>query len=653
MHNFFTTSHRCQAYALALTLALGSNLYVVSHAASGSDNLSRHIKAAGSNSASSKSARKFYAGRINQDVVDADKLLAKGKYADAEDLYHKALNANSKDISARVGYGMTLTKRFKLDRGQEELDTALKQDPHNALAHCGKALIALYKIQSSSLTVQKNRPDLLKEAGDECNKALDIDATIPEAHYTLGLVYKEEGRLDKAEQAFNGALKLDPKNSDALAGLGLVKLQQNKVDEAIDKFKAAISENTGNSTAHFGLGQAFLKQNQLDGSIKELNTALYQNTNSAPVHLSLGRAYELQGNSVAAVKEYQESIRIKPENPSAYLGLSNIRESRGDMELAIAEIRSGLELSPNNPDLHQRIALDSMKVEKLDDAIKEFETTLSMSPRNTQAIDGLTNAYYLKAQKEASGAFISSNEFEKAEKMIGNAIRMNPNSLQLRLAQAKLKALAGEPVNLARAGIPTNDGERIELAEVMLAQNNFKAAADQMNTVIANAATAKDTYAVADLSLMIKDLNSAEAAYKKARTMSDNKDPQRAANGLNKVAKARDLAKQDLTLADDLAKRKQFASAVDKYHASIFANPRQAGAHYGLAEALESLYPDSPKDLREARVQLQAYQALTPAMEPKESERLEKRMAKLDLRASKIEQKLAKKQSPPNALAQR
>jgi tetratricopeptide (TPR) repeat protein len=277
----------------------------------------------------------------------------------------------------------------------------------------------------------------------------------------------------------------------------------------------------------------------------------------------------------------------------------------------------------------------------------EFETTLSMSPRNTQAIDGLTNAYYL--QKEASSAFISSNEFEKAEKMIVNAMRMNPNSLQLRLAMAKLKSLAGEPVNLARAGIPTNDGERIELAEVMLAQNNFKAASDQMNTVIANAAGAnaagaKDAYAIADLSLVIKDLNSAEAAYRKARTMPDNKDPQRAVNGLNKVAKARDLAKQDLTLANDLAKRKQLASAGDKYRASIFANPRQAGAHYGLAEALESLYPDSPKDLREARVQLQAYQALTPAMEPKESEKLEKRIAKLDIKASKIEQKLAKRE---------
>ena len=632
------------ALTVLISACLCSSLNVVSPAA----------PAKTSTKALSKSNDKqVYAGHVSAEVAEADKLLARGKYAEAEEMYHRALNTNSKDVAARAGYGIALTKGFKLDRAQEELDKALATDPKNALAHCGKALVDLYRLQSSSMTAQKNRAALLRDAGEECNKAFDIDTNVPEVHYTLGLIFKEEGRLDKAEQAFNGALKLDPKYSDALTGLGLVKLQRNNLPEATDNFKKAIAQNTGNSTAHFGLGQTYLKQGLLDQSIAELNTALYQNTNSAPVHLSLGRAYELQGNSVAAVKEYQESVRIKPENPAAYLGLSNIREARGDMELAIAEVRSGLELSPNSPELHLRVATDSMKVEKLDDAIKEYETSLNLAPRNANAIDGLTTAYYLKAQKEAAGAFIASNDFQRAEAMIANAIRMNPNSLQLRLAQAKLKALAGEPVNLRATGIPTNDGERIEMAEALLAQNNFRGAADQMNMVIANAASARDTLAVADLALMIKDLPSAEAAYKKAQSMPDSKDPQRAARGLAAVAKARDKSKEQLTLADDLAKRKQLASAIDNYRAAIFANPRMADARLGLSDALERLYPDSPRDLREASVQLQAYLALAPALPAKDSEKLQKRISKLDQKAIKIDQKIAKKHSASNAVAQR
>jgi len=122
---------------------------------------------------------------------------------------------------------------------------------------------------------------------------------------------------------------------------------------------------------------------------------------------------------------------------------------------------------------------------------------------------------------------------------------------------------------------------------------------------------------------------------------------------LTNVAKARDEAKQQLTLADDLAKRKQLASAIDKYHGAIFANPRQANAHLGLSDTLERLYPDSPKDLRQASVELSAYMSLTPEMPEKEAEKLQKRVAKLDQKANKLDQKIAKKHSAMNAVAQR
>ncbi|MFX4790178.1 hypothetical protein ABTB87_23145, partial [Acinetobacter baumannii] len=90
-----------------------------------------------------------------------------------------------------------------------------------------------------------------------------------------------------------------------------------------------------------------------------------------------------------------------------------------------------------------------------------------------------------------------------------------------------------------------------------------------------------DAFAVGDLALMIKDLNSADAAYQKAASFPGNEE--RAKRGKDMVAKAREDARQNLTLANDLAKRKQLASAVDKYHAAIFADPRMADARIGLA----------------------------------------------------------------------
>jgi Flp pilus assembly protein TadD len=285
------------------------------------------------------------------------------------------------------------------------------------------------------------------------------------------------------------------------------------------------------------------------------------------------------------------------------------------------------------------VANNNLRLEKVDDAIKDYEKVLNAAPRSTVAADGLTRAFYLKAQKESTGAFFASNDYQNAEQSIDRAVSMNPNNLELRLAQAKLYALAGKQVELSTIGQPRNDGERIAYAEALLAQNKFKESSEQMSYLIGQTNTAKPLFALADLSLIIKDLDSANAAYKKASSLPDG--AERAKWGLDQVAKARDLARQDMTMAEDLARRKQLASAVDKYHSSIFANPRSAEAREGLATALEKLYPNDPKEMREATTQLKAFLALTPALPAKEQEKVEKHIAKLETHASKMERQIA------------
>lgn len=575
--------------------------------------------------------------KVEHEVVEGDNCMLKGKYAEAADFYKAALSRNSKSVPATVGLGMALAKQFKLDGANEEFDKALALDPHNAMAYSGKAMVTFNRLQSSSGTVIKSKDALLKDAESEVKQGLAVDPGMPEAHNTLGNIYKEEGRLDEAVQEYNEATRLDPQYSEAFAGLGVAKTNQGDLVGGAAALKRAISLNTGNSTAHYGLGRVYLKQGLLDDAQKELNTSLYQYPNSAPAHLAMAEVYNAQGNTVAAIQQCQESIRIKPENPDAYIHIADIRESRGDLEHSIAELRSGLALMPNNADLHQRVADDSLKLEKLDDAIKEYRGVLENDPRNAMAAKGLTRAYYLKSNKEATGAFFSSNEYESAREMIDQAVRMNPNDMELRLAQAKLRALSGEKVDLSQIGTPTNDGERIAYAEALLAQNRFREADQQMAQVVGSATDAKQTFAVGDLALMIKDLPTAEAAYRKAATFPGGS--QRAKRGLDLVAQAKDSARQDLTLANDLSRRKQLASAIDKYHSSIFGNPKVADARLGLAQTLERLSPHASKDLRDAVVQYKAYLALSPQLPPEQQEKISKRITSLENKAYKLELK--------------
>ena len=575
--------------------------------------------------------------RIEHEVVMADDLMIKGKYGDAEDLYKQVLKRNTNSVPAAVGYGMALAKQFKLDGAKEQFEKVLSMEPHNAMAHAGLAMVMYNRLQSSNQNVRENRDAILKNAEAEAKQGLAIDPGMPEAHFTLGNIYKAQGRLDESLNEYKEATRIDPQYSEAFTGVGLVHMMKGEYADSVTNFKEAISLNSGNSTAHYGLGRTYFKQGLYDEALKELNTSLYQFRNSAPVNLTMGEVYAAQGNTVAAIAKFREATRIKPETPEAYMNIADIRENRGDLEHAIAELRSGVELMPDNAMLQLRIGDLSLKSEKLDDAIKSYKRVLEAQPQNAEAAQGLTRAYYLKANKDATSAFFVSNEYENAKQMIDNAVQMNPNNMELRLAQMKLKAMAGEPVDMSQIGPPTNDGERIAYAEALLAQNKFAEADQQMATVIGNAHDAKETFAVADLALMIKDLKNAEAAYKKAATFPNSE--KRAKRGLNLVAKAADSAKQDLTLADDLSRKKQLASAIDKYHAAIYENPKVADSRMGLAKTLERLRPQESKDLREAAEQYKAYISLSPELPEKELKKLNKKITHLEEKAYKLEQK--------------
>ena len=579
-------------------------------------------------------------GKVSRDMMEADDLLSKGNWTDAADAYKKVMTHDSKNPGAMAGYGMALGKQFKLDAAEEQFDKALQMDPTNAVAHAGKALVLMNRLASSNMTIRNQRDSMLKQAENECRQALDKDPYSPEAHFQLAQSLREQGRTDEAVKEYNEAIKSDPKYSDAYAGLGMLKLSQNSLGEAEGAFKSAVQINSGNSTAHYGLGKTYLKMGNIDAAIKELNTALYQNKNSFPAHQAMGECYQAQGNTNAALTEYRKSIDIKPENPEAYLHIADVREARGDLELSISELRGAIELMPDNADLHLRVADESLKLEKLDDAIKEYETVMNTNPGNAQAAEGLTRGYFLKAQKDTGGAFLVSNDFEAAKRQIDKAIQLNPNNMELRLAAAKIRTMSGETVDLNSIGQPKTDGERMAYAEALLAQNKFKESQDMMSAVIASAPDAKQTFAVGDLALMIHDLDNADAAYKKAATFPGGEE--RAKRGADLVRKAREDARQNMTLATDLAKRKQLASAIDKFHATIYGNPRNGDARLGCADALEKSTPAQAKYLREASVQLKAYMALTPTLPPKEVEKINKRIARDDEKAFKLEEKAKK-----------
>lgn len=580
-------------------------------------------------------------GRVKHDIMPAEKLLSQGKYAEAEGAFRDALVNNPADMQATLGLGVALAKQFKLDGAEDLFDRVLATDPNNAVAYAGKATVLLNRLQSSSGSVRSQKDSYLAQAESLANRAVQLSPAAAEAHYALGCVYKEQGKMDQAASEFRNAVNFDPQHSYAYSSLGQCKLDQGSLVEAAQNFQQAIALNSGNSSAHFGLGSTLLKQGNVDDAIKELNISLYQFPNSWPTRMMLGQAYQTQGNSVAALKEYQLSTLIKPENAEPYIRMADIRQERGDLELALADLRNGLTQIPYNLDLRMRIADITLKLEKPDDAIKNYKTILSMSPNNAQAVKGLSQALYQKAQKAAVGALLASNDYDAALKTLDEAIKLNANDMELQLAKTKLMSLSGNKPDLASMAQPTNDGERIAYAEALMAAGEFLKAQDMIKGVLADQNDAKQTYAVADIALMVKDLDNAEAAYKKGMSLAGSQE--RGQAGLNKVTQARTTSADDTRVANELSKKNQWDGAISKFRSAISTNPSLAEAHLGLARALEKSKNPNSQTLLEAVQQYGYYLNLRTDMPSKDREKMTKDADKLKEKALKLKEKESRK----------
>lgn len=174
-------------------------------------------------------------------------------------------------------------------------------------------------------------------------------------------------------------------------------------------------------------------------------------------------------------------------------------------------------------------------------------------------------------------------------------------------------------------------------AEVVMAQGDFQKATSMVADVVSRVSDPKQTLAVADLAVMIDDLDNAEAAYKKAQSVGAN--PERVERGLAQVTKLRQQALEDVKVAGELLKKKQHGGAAERYRNAISINPKLADARLGLAQTLEKSPKPTASALGEAAQQYRNYVALKTDLPEKDKQKLLVQADKLGSKAAKLGQK--------------
>ena len=139
-----------------------------------------------------------------------------------------------------------------------------------------------------------------------------------EAHYNLGLLLAQLGRLDEGMAELRKAIAYDPQNGDAYNALGLA-LMDRKIDESIELFQRAIELKPGFIEAEFNLALAYHRKYGTEREIVQLRRVLSIDPHHIVARNILTRRLEETGKFDEALKMASETVRMAPESAEARL----------------------------------------------------------------------------------------------------------------------------------------------------------------------------------------------------------------------------------------------------------------------------------------------------------------------------------------------
>ena len=176
---------------------------------------------------------------------------------------------------------------------------------------------------------------LFEKAANQFERTIAITPTLPLAHFSLGAIYQEQGKLGLAAQAMGACLRLSPKHYPAYYRLGEIHLQQDNPEAALEAFQAVQKINAKWARPYYGIGLAHFKQGNDNAAREAFEEAIYRDPKFAPAHFKLGQVLAKDGFFDEAWAEYEVGRKHQRYTAENLYALGTIFAQAGNREGAI------------------------------------------------------------------------------------------------------------------------------------------------------------------------------------------------------------------------------------------------------------------------------------------------------------------------------
>jgi tetratricopeptide (TPR) repeat protein len=238
-------------------------------------------------------------------------------------------------------------RHFTLGLAQSEQDVAeaigsfrraLELDSRHTLARYNLALVL-------------KRADRLPEAIATLQRALEIEPRA-EAHYTLGVIYWQQGDLDRAANALSAAVAAGPQYADAHYTLGAVRAARGDAAGAVESLRRALVLRPDLTGAHDTLARVLQRSGDDAGGRKHFAEAdrlrrRAQLEQEASVLTALGTQKLEAGNLTGALEQFRRATAAFEAYAPAYYQMGRTLQRLGEIEASRAAFARAAELNPS------------------------------------------------------------------------------------------------------------------------------------------------------------------------------------------------------------------------------------------------------------------------------------------------------------------
>ena len=240
----------------------------------------------------------------------------------------------------------------------------------------------------SSLANAYNWKGTHKAAITACNKALEINPDIANAHYDLGFAYREEGDRELAEREFALYEKLLKQEGE------YIEIPEKLSSEDIEKFVK--SEDTSPKIDTFESEKTLDKMPDLTESDKIAQKASIEKL------LREGASFYDEGKIDDAIDAFKEALEIDPEESEAHYYLGNAYADKEMLDEAIAMYKNAVEYNPEFVDAYLNLSMLYLDMDLIEEAISLCKHAVSTNPDDAFLCFHLGEAYAMNLQyKEA------------------------------------------------------------------------------------------------------------------------------------------------------------------------------------------------------------------------------------------------------------